>query len=66
MTLPIRKLQGGNEYKKFLNGKKLTRKEAMLAHCYECMGGYEDGKQDCLGKSCPIYQYYPYRVLAGP
>ena len=64
MKLTIRKLQGGNEYKKFLNGKKLTRKEAMLANCYECMG-YEDGKQDCLGKSCPLYQYYPYRVLAG-
>lgn len=61
MTLSIRKLQGGKEYKKFLNGKKLTRREAMLAHCYECMGGYEEGKQDCLGKSCPLYQYYPYK-----
>ena len=26
MNLPIRKLQGGKEYKKFLGGKPLTRK----------------------------------------
>jgi hypothetical protein len=65
MSLPIRKLQGGKEYKKFLDGEFLTRKEAMLAHCYECMCGYEEGKQDCLGKSCPMYQYYPYKGLAG-
>lgn len=67
MTLSIRKLQGGKEYKKFLDGKRLTRKEAMLANCYECMGGHENGKQDCLGKSCPMYQYYPYKdLLADP
>jgi hypothetical protein len=64
MNLTIRKLQGGTEYKKFLDGKKLTRKEAMLAHCYQCMGGFEGGKQDCLGRSCPMHQYYPYRGLA--
>ena len=39
MSLTIRKFQVGQVYKKFLDGKKLTRKEAMLAHCYECMGG---------------------------
>ena len=61
MNLTIRKLQGGREYKKFLDGKRLTRKEAMLANCYQCMGGYEGGKQDCLGESCPLYQYYPYK-----
>jgi hypothetical protein len=65
MNLSIRKLQGGKEYKKFLDRKFLTRKEAMLAQCYQCMGSYDEGKQDCLGKSCPLYQYYPYRVLAG-
>jgi hypothetical protein len=66
MTLSIRKFQGGKEYKKFLQGKSLTRKESMLAHCYECMGGYDEGKQDCQGKSCPLYSYYPYKnELAG-
>jgi hypothetical protein len=61
MTLPIRKFQGTKEYKKFLNGKPLTRKESMLAFCYQCMGAYDEGKQDCLGKSCPMYQYFPYK-----
>jgi hypothetical protein len=66
MTLSIRKFQGGKEYKKFLQGKSLTRKESMLVHCYECMGGYDEGKQDCQGKSCPLYSYYPYKnELAG-
>ena len=66
MSLSIRKFQGGKQYKKFLHGKPLTRKEAMLAHCYECMGGYDQGKQDCQGKSCPLYNYYPYKdFLAG-
>ncbi len=65
--LPIRRFQGGKEYKKFMQGKKLTRKEAMLAHCYECMGGYDEGKQDCLGKFCLLYRYYPYKNgLGGP
>jgi hypothetical protein len=39
MTLSIRKFQGGKEYKKFMQGMPLTRKEAIWAHCYERMGG---------------------------
>ena len=39
MKLQIKRFQGGKEYKKFMDDKELTRKEAMLAHCYECMAG---------------------------
>jgi len=53
--------QGQDAYKKAINGKHITRKEAMLAKCYECMGYYQDCKQDCSGISCPLYQYYPYK-----
>ena len=53
--------QGQNAYENFMSGGRNTRKEAMLAKCYECMGLYGEGKEDCLGKSCPLYQYYPYR-----
>ena len=53
--------QGQRPYEDHNNGKKITRKEAMLAKCYECMGYYQDGKQDCMGKSCPLYQFYPYK-----
>jgi hypothetical protein len=53
--------QGQDAYNRFLGGSKITRKEAMLAKCYECMGEYEDGKRDCQGVSCPLYFYYPYK-----
>jgi hypothetical protein len=66
MNLPIRKSQGGKEYKKLLDGKPLTRKEAMLTHCYQCLGGYKEVKQNCLGKTCLMHRYYPYGGLVGP
>ena len=53
--------QGQRPYKDHIDGKTITRKEAMLAKRYECMGFYQDGKQDCKGKSCPLYQFYPYK-----
>jgi len=53
-------LKGQKEYKKWQNGKKLTRKEVMLANCYVC-NGLDDSRSDCKGKrSCPMYQYAPY------
>ena len=44
-------------------GKRLTQRQAIIAHCYECMGYYSDGKQDCLVDVCPLYEYMPYRGL---
>lgn len=52
---------GKKEYKKFMKGERLTRKEAILAKCYDCMGEYYDGKIDCGLVECPLYQYMPYR-----
>jgi len=54
------KIKGHAEYDKFLAGEKLTRRQAMLAHCYMCNGEEESGV-DCRGKSCPMYQYQHYR-----
>jgi hypothetical protein len=56
----VSKLRGAREYDKFIGGKPLTRKEALLAQCYICNGMEESG-EDCLGKSWPLYQYQPYR-----
>jgi len=53
-------LKGQVEYKKFKEGKPLTRKQAMLAQCYMC-NGEEEGGVDCQGMSCPLYQYFPYK-----
>ncbi len=52
--------RGKQELLKYLNGEQLTRKEAMLSKCFECMGGYADGRVDCGVESCPLYSYMPF------
>lgn len=52
--------KGLREYRKFKEGESLTRGEAILAQCYVCNGADESG-EDCKGKSCPLYQFIPYR-----
>ena len=53
-------IKGQRQYEQFKAGKPLSFKGAILAQCYEC-NGYEEGGEDCLGVSCPLYQYMPYR-----
>lgn len=57
---PLRK--GKNEFLKHLSGEQVTRHEALLAQCYHCSYGYEDGPYDCECAICPIYDYHPYRT----
>ncbi|CAG0955453.1 hypothetical protein METP3_00466 [Methanosarcinales archaeon] len=33
------RIKGAREHKKFKEGKQLTKKEAILAACFECNGG---------------------------
>jgi hypothetical protein len=56
---PMKRYVGNTMYQKWKNGAKLTRKQAMSAHCAECMGFYEDGAQDCCGNNCPLYDWRP-------
>lgn len=53
-------MKGQTHYEKFKRGESLTFRQAILAQCYVCNGGSEGGV-DCLGVSCPLYQYMPYR-----
>jgi hypothetical protein len=53
------KIKGAKEFEKFERGEKLTRKQAMLAHCFQCNGS-EESNCDCKGKSCPLYSYMYY------
>ena len=53
-------IKGFVQYRKFKKGEKLTRKEAMLAKCYDC-NGLEESRADCLEDNCPMYDYRPYR-----
>lgn len=57
-----RAAKGRKELLKHLDEGKLTVKGAILGKCYECMGYYADGKNDCHIPSCPLYLYMPYRI----
>jgi hypothetical protein len=52
--------QGKDELTRHLQGRKITRKEAMRAHCYMCMGYFSDGRFNCEMPHCPIYPWMPY------
>ena len=53
--------KGKNELDKYLDGKRITFRQACIAKCYDCMGGYTDGKFDCDIADCPIHPFMPYR-----
>jgi len=53
-------VKGQKQFEDFKAGKPLSFKGAILAQCYVCNGEIEGG-EDCLGVSCPLYQYMPYR-----
>lgn len=55
-------IKGQNEYNKFKKSIKLTRKQAILAMCFEC-NGLKESSIDCKAKTCPLYQYHPHRRL---
>lgn len=58
------KAQGKLELIRYLeNNMRLTQRQAILAHCYECTGFYSGGKQDCQVPDCPFYEYMPYRGI---
>ena len=52
-------IKGQVQYQKWQKGDKLTRREAILANCYQC-NGLEDSNEDCQCKGCPLYQYHPH------
>lgn len=56
-----KRARGRKELLRAMNGFRLTRGEAILAKCYECMNGYIDGTFDCGITDCPLHPYMPYR-----
>ena len=49
---------GKLDYLRFLNGEKLTRKEAIQSKCFECVT-WED-VQPCLVDTCPLHSFCPW------
>jgi hypothetical protein len=61
-----KKAIGKSAYVKFLKGETLTQRQAIQAMCYECMGYYEDGDNDCENCTCPLYLFMPFNKYKIP
>ncbi len=44
----------------YLNGKRLTRSQAIKAKCYDCNGMGESN--ECNIDTCSLFSYSPYRI----
>ena len=55
-----KRAKGKAELIKYLEGGKLTYKQAVNAYCYSCMWYCVDGVYDCEIRSCPLY---PFRII---
>lgn len=55
------KSQGMTNYLKYLNGKKIGLKGAVLAKCFDCMGYFADGRSNCGMEECSLYPWMPYK-----
>jgi hypothetical protein len=50
---------------RYLEGARLTPKQAIQAKCSDCMTDYGDGRVDCGVKTCPLYPWMPYNRARG-
>jgi len=55
------KALGRKEFQKHQAGGRLTPRQMLKAKCFDCMGGFIDGKMDCGIKTCPLYPLMAYR-----
>lgn len=52
--------QGQREFIRYLKGEHINLRDAIKAHCYDCMGYYADGIMDCGCVRCPLHPFMPY------
>ena len=52
--------KGQKEIIKHLEGHRLTLQQAVYGHCYDCMGFYADGKNDCTMQHCTLHPFMFY------
>jgi hypothetical protein len=53
------KRAGKTDLFNYLNGKRLTQRQAIRAKCYDCDGMGDTG--DCDIKDCSLYPYSPFK-----
>lgn len=49
--------RGKRELISYLEGRRLTHRQAIQAHCYDCMCYFIDGRADCQLTRCPLYPF---------
>ena len=54
------KARGKTELIKHLEGVSLTLAQAAKGKCYDCLGYYADGVDDCKTPDCSLYPFMPY------
>ena len=54
---------GLTAFKKHLEQQFLTQRQRILAACAECLGFYQDGREDCQCPGCPLYPLMPYGIF---
>ena len=52
--------RGQKELIGHLKGERLTLRQAVYAHCYDCCGFFSDGKVDCGMKKCSLHPFHAY------
>jgi hypothetical protein len=52
--------QGKNELIAIMEGKPVSKGDAIKAMCYDCQAYCQDGRQDCGQTQCPLYQHHAY------
>lgn len=55
------KARGRKELRAHKEGQRLTQRQAIYAKCFDCLGGYIDGKIDCNMPHCSLYAWMPYK-----
>jgi len=55
-----KRAKGKKELIKHLLGQKLSLRQAIYAHCYDCLGYYADGVTDCEMTACSLHPFMPY------
>jgi hypothetical protein len=58
------KSQGKRLMLKHLNNERLSASQAIKAKCFDCCGGFADGRQPCKISSCPLIKWYPFNATA--
>jgi hypothetical protein len=52
--------KGKKELIKYLEGGRLTPKQAIQAKCYDCLCYMVDGRQDCKMPKCSLYPFMTF------